>query len=583
MANFTAAVALLKKPIDEVYQIASGTLKAKIANIRASEKVKEIHKRLYELQRVKTIWQTDRPIILSTFFYPAAVSSAEGERTQQIKSVDDFPENHVIVFGTVGQGKSMLIRYLLSRDITSGTRVPLLCELRNLAGFQLEDWLSDKFASFLGLSKDYQVFKFFADNGKISFLLDGFDEIDPEQIQRVNFEIDALSSKFPNCRIVLTSRPDSDCKYLPNFYSYKIKPLTKDDLFGFYKKISRDEDFSKRIVAAIDNSPLEIKNLIDTPLLATLLAISYRSAHRIPLDFAEFYDELFQILLTRHDASKLGWRRTRSSKLDDRLMQQTFEAFCFATRKSKLTALDKVRADELAGRSLQEMSCQATATQFLDDICKITCLLTYEDKRYSFVHGSVQEFFSARFLKTRTEAKAQIFYEQLLGGRWSDWQRELLFLRQIDAYKANKFFFLPEKRMFLSLFMGEFPSVQEAAVQYLKGIAVEKRKSEKTAGFSYFVNKIRSWHVYSSVLLDQRIYSILFSSAKGVNPWYAGFDSNVDARIRSYYQIALDRGGMLDDLISLIAAFISQVASEIDSDKIKIEREENPSDFMSLE
>lgn len=68
MANFTAAVALLKKPIDEVYEISSGALKAKIANIRALDKVREIHKRLYELQRVKTIWQTDRPIILSTFF-----------------------------------------------------------------------------------------------------------------------------------------------------------------------------------------------------------------------------------------------------------------------------------------------------------------------------------------------------------------------------------------------------------------------------------------------------------------------------------------------------------------------------------
>lgn len=42
-----------------------------------------------------------------------------------------------------------------------------------------------------------------------------------------------------------------------------------------------------------------VRAVASTPLLATLLTIVYRSTQRIPNDFSEFYDQLFQILLVK--------------------------------------------------------------------------------------------------------------------------------------------------------------------------------------------------------------------------------------------------------------------------------------------
>lgn len=107
MPDFSAAIVLLKKPIEDLFSSASGTLKTKISHIRATAKVKNLHKKLYDSQRVKTIWNTDRSLSLTSFFYPVSIQSNanNGNSGTRLTSLDDLPENHSIIFGTVGQGK----------------------------------------------------------------------------------------------------------------------------------------------------------------------------------------------------------------------------------------------------------------------------------------------------------------------------------------------------------------------------------------------------------------------------------------------------------------------------------------------
>lgn len=373
MPDFSLAISLLKKPIDELYNTYEGEIKQKISIIRTATKVKVLHKKLYETQRVKTIWHTDRPLSLTSFFFPVQIvrNDPTPPKPIRLKNLDPFKFNHNIIFGTVGQGKSILMRYLLGGEIRSGTRIPMFVELRNIEENSLRGYLAAKFSALMGINNDDELFTVFATEGKLSILLDGFDEVDPGSVSRLMQEIEELSYSFPESKIILTSRPDSDCKHLTNFHSYRIQPLTLEDLLGFYKKITKDVTFSARIHSAIKSSPTKIRELITTPLLATLLAISYRSAQKIPLGFSEFYNDLFQILLIRHDASKLGWRRHRKSKLDDRQIQQIFEAFCFSTRRRQLASVDFEAAYNLTVSSIEEVGLDAEPQAFLDDIKKL--------------------------------------------------------------------------------------------------------------------------------------------------------------------------------------------------------------------
>ena len=336
MPDFSAAIALLKKPIEDAYNGASGAIRAKIAGVRAAKKMSALHNRLWQIQKVKTIWNPDRALSLGTIYHPVDVTIArEGfSVVKRVNSSSDLLTSHCIIYGTAGQGKSILMKYLVGKEIRSGDTIPLLCELRNVSN-SLEEHLVEKFCLLLDVKQEQSVFDLFASRGKVAFLLDGFDEVDQGNVQSILLQIDSLSFKYPSARIIVTSRPNSECRTLVGFSSANIRPLGQQDLLPFFKKITRDADFSRRLVESIAASPIGIRELVTTPLLATLLAISYRAAHKIPIEFSEFYEELFQVLLVRHDTSKMGWRRKRQSGLTDRQVQQIFEAFCFAVRRKK--------------------------------------------------------------------------------------------------------------------------------------------------------------------------------------------------------------------------------------------------------
>jgi len=549
MPDFSAAIGLLRKPIEDIYVSSSGAIKEKIAIIRTAARMRSLHKKLWESQRVKTIWHTERPLSLTSFFYPVRVTTQGSSPNMgtRLTSLDDLPNNHNIIFGTVGQGKSILVRYLLGREIRSGTRIPVLFELRNVNGSKLIDQLAERFSAILGIPNNVDLFSIFAEKGKISFLLDGFDEIDSDNIQKTTTEIEDLSFKYPECRILLSSRPDTECKNLTQFYTNTICPLSPEDLFPFYKKITKDEDFTNRLVAAIATTPTKIRELVKTPLLATLLAISYRAAQKIPLDFAEFYDELFQVLLIRHDSSKLGWRRQRKTKLNDREIQQIFEAFSFASRKRQSTNFDKETAYQLASDSIKECQLQSDTMDFLDDIRKITCLLLEDGKKLSFVHASVQEFFAARYIKTRTQPVAEKYYAQLLSGKWLNWLEEINFLRQIDTHRATKYFIIPDIDRTVKAFLNSSGSVAKETVdRYLTQLSVARstttRDGKETTRYAVEIRLTIMTYHYS--LLNKRIYDLLFGpTAPGEKLWGVGFNQDPSCINRTYLQIALDKGG----------------------------------------
>jgi hypothetical protein len=198
MPDFTVPIALLKRPIEDLYGLATSELKEALARLRSPSRMKSLHGRLWQSQRVKTIWHTDRPLSLASFFYPVTVSRAttDGSTTVRLNGLDDVPDLHNLIFGTVGQGKSILLRYLLGKEIRSGTRIPLLCELRNVSSGKLIEHLITLFAELLDTSADKALFNHFGINGKITFLLDGFDEVDPAVVPVMMQEIETLNANI---------------------------------------------------------------------------------------------------------------------------------------------------------------------------------------------------------------------------------------------------------------------------------------------------------------------------------------------------------------------------------------------------
>lgn len=589
MPDITIALGLLKKPIEAVAGVATGKSKEVIARLRATGNLKTLYQKLNSTQKVKTIWNVDRALALNSFYFPAKIRTRDGV-IQPLTKLDDLPSNAVVLSGIVGQGKSILLRYLLGKEIKSGLRVPIFVELRRTPIQGLEAYVQQSFDELLETKGHPDIFHLFAEAGKVSLLLDGFDEVDPDRVTEIVDSIDRLASAYPAARIVVTSRPNSGIETSPHFDVVPIAQLSEHDFSGFFHKIlSKDKALAQRITDAVLGSPTQVKSLATTPLLATLLTIVYRANQRIPVDFSDFYGELFQILLIRHDRSKSGWERRRKTKLSDRDIQQVFEAYCYKLKSEGASSVPRPKALEVATSALAAHRVVADEGHFLSDVTKVTCLLQDEGGRIEFLHQSVQEYFAARYILARPDDVAKSFYQLVVSKkRWSTWDQVLRFLAQIDKYRASSYFFIPaleETLTFLESLHSTAPTTRlRELVSDHVGIRQTLLKPDGSpetepkwgtmvlAKQPYF--RIGTFH--------NSIFEAFFrkrNATKGA--WIQCFDSKTHDQRVSYTKIAehCGIGNVLDDCL---VSSVNALREELEEFKSQIQLLDDSKDFMGL-
>jgi hypothetical protein len=90
------------------------------------------------------------------------------------------------------------------------------------------------------------------------------------------------------------------------------------------------------------------------------------------------------------------------------------------------------------------LSIKEDTDAYIKDITSITCLILEESNQYRFIHRTVQEYYSASFIRTRPEPIAIKFYQACHHpSKAFRWDQELSFLSDIDKYRHNKYFLLP--------------------------------------------------------------------------------------------------------------------------------------------
>lgn len=446
----TAALTSAAKPIlDDILSFTQERVKnRKIKKInKASEN--NLVKNLASVENVKTIWQYEKEVNLNNFYYPSRVRIPGLERSIQPNILSDIAETQSIVIqGIAGQGKSILLRYLAANEIKSGLRIPVFSELRRIKKNQTVKSLIASTMQDLGFFSDEELVKSYLDSGKVLVLFDGFDELPSEETGRVIDEIESLIKRHDRLQIAITSRPDSGIQASSFFRVTSIDNLKHEDHLPFLKKICLEEAESERIVDAINSSNIEIKSLLSTPLLLTLLAIVFKAEQAIPSQFSDFYEKLFHILFTRHDSSKPGFKREKKSELSEDELEEVFSCFSFLTRQAQNTSLSYPEGISFARKCSDVTEINFVPSAFIEDMTKVTCLMIEEGLQLFFIHKSVQEFFSAKFIKNLPEESSKSVYKKIQN-KFGTWVQEAKFLISIDTYRALKYLIIPLSKQFL--------------------------------------------------------------------------------------------------------------------------------------
>jgi hypothetical protein len=364
-----------------------------------------------------------------------------------------------VVLGNPGSGKSSLLKYLALRWVNDDRGpLPLFVDLREYVKEHIG--LPEYFAKGCANHRlDIRELDKRLQAGEAALFLDGLDEIFDASIRGlVVSEIVALSSRYPQAKIVVTSRTFGyEPEKLQNagFLHATLEDfddLQRKEFLRLWHKVAEDdprerERLRSRIERAIADSTA-ITELAGNPLLLTMMAILNRN-QELPRDRVELYREASRVLLGEWDASRAlpvdEFARQEKEALLRELagdMQQGEGGL--AGNLIERSRLIQVFKSFLSGLGIQDS--YSKSQQLVDQLTKRNFILAFAGAdRFSFVHRTFLEYYCAAWFVERFEKKQELSLERLrdevFGGHWQDesWHEVLrLIAGMLDEKKAEQ-------------------------------------------------------------------------------------------------------------------------------------------------
>ena len=449
IAAAVAAKKAIERVVDVTYELGKAQFGRQIQHWKAKSKIDGIYKKIKNVRKVKTIWQVEKEIDLSQFYYPSKVRI--GDKRKTIDDLSDFDyDGNIVVRGTIGRGKSIFFRFLTSQELLKGKAIPLFVELRRVKKDQtLSAQLLQELKS-LGLEMNEETLLFLAKAGKIILFLDAFDEVKESQRSDLISEIEHFAKSYESLRMLISSRPNSGIEASPFFRVFELCGLENNEYEQVIAKMAHDEKTASEIVKGVRRAEGRIAQLLTTPLMVALLMLRYRVDQSIPENAIAFYGDLFNLLLLRHDKTKAGYVRTRKSQVGDAALLEIFNGICYLTRKGGQGAFTLNELHKYAKDAVTIADQRCSADKVVADIIEITCLIIEEGGECKFIHRSLQEYHAACFIKEQPDDSVAKFYKAARSF-FQPWEQELEFLSMIDKYRFFKFFLIPDIHAALGL------------------------------------------------------------------------------------------------------------------------------------
>ena len=223
--------------------------------------------------------------------------------------------------------------HLTLNEVISKRTLPIFFELRRLKkNEKLIDALNESLTDLFDIEINKEDFYTLARDGVLTLFLDGFDEISNlELINEIIRDLESWATRFPHMRIVCSSRPESSLQNSPHFFPIKICNYDENDQNQFLFNLTKDYDITAQLMDKISTSSMSMQQLLCTPLMLTLFLKTYEVKLKTPLTLSEFYSDLFDVLMNRHDALKAPFNRNRFIDLDDKYQLKSKHVFITKT------------------------------------------------------------------------------------------------------------------------------------------------------------------------------------------------------------------------------------------------------------
>lgn len=468
-----------------------------------------------QIGSVKTLLSTDSPVAIEKFYCAPRVKL--GTQLFVPLSSEQFRYDQVLIEGIAGQGKSILLRALCANAIIEKGKIAFFYELRRLDDKKpLVSIILDSLRE-LGIPGNTETLRTLALERGMEIYLDGFDEIDQKKAERIDREIAYLITNHQFLRIFISSRPHTDLSKNSSFSTHRIESLNHQDVNRLIDKLSQDQSLAKSLKQKLIEHRGKVLDLLETPLLVTLLIAQYSQTQQIPEQLSEFYESIFPVLFERHDSFKSPFQRRKRLSITTLTYRKIFQKFCFVSLF--VSALSENAAIKLVNWAVESLAPGVGAEDFLNDVSDISSLINEEGNIWSFIHSSVQEYYAASFILSGSDEELSDYAE-----RFQDIPNEtsrnqvFRFAREIDEFRFIKYVQKPFYEKLLNPLGGNCGLEEDDCCVWVgahaKSIAIDKNLIDGGWFFTVWIaapSEIPFRFFVSSILSDS-VSEILSSS-----------------------------------------------------------------------
>lgn len=384
----------------------------------------------------------------------------------------------VFLIGACGYGKTLMLQHLFLEAADHRNETGLLPVFAELRDYTPE---YDDFVNFLvaavkefDLSFTYDMAVDLLEKGQMQILLDGLDEMDPQETKHFQKKLAELCQHFPDNQVVISSRQCSALNGIRRFTPLYIHPLDDDQIQELIDKLLQgidDKDAKETVMSFIgtNNGFIRRNGFVATnPMLLTIIVRHYAEIKNLNGNRCRFYELLYKALIKEHDEDKESFDRFFHSVGSSDEFTDVFREFCALAYMDGVYEFDSRSFEkyfkQLKTKEKLQNPTIFTLTNFQHDVCATACMMYEQESGIYYIDPSFQDYFFAEYYyQEDTDATKKM-------GR-ALWDRKINSFRNLDALRM--FYQIAEDKAEVCILLPYLESIfkgksdEEAFLRYL--------------------------------------------------------------------------------------------------------------------